>query len=411
MKVLFFIVFLFASSCYHQSSSSERLSSFKWQKEGKKKVVIFYNKSGGAHVSTTKAIKQALESSYEFVSINFSEMYFDRGDFFYWISNGKLGTDFWYNYFLKTGEIKILNFLRKNIVPTHLRSKYKEIIKKLKEDLSYLNPDLVISTIPLVNGYIGEVSESLSKPLIITSLDTDPKNWVFGLGGFKYDKFIFTTSIYSDYSKKKLINLGLNEKNIKIIPYPIRESFLEKLSRDRERKNLGIKGETFTIMILIGGSGGSKILDYVKLITHKFPDIHIVACIGGNKSLKKELRKFEKGKNISVIGFTDKIPQIMKASDLIITKPGPTTIIEAIVSDLPILVDGLSDLQSHEKKHVEFVKEKGYGLEFKSKKELISQIESLSKKEDSYKKIKNRLKKDQSKKFKTEFKKLVDDFL
>jgi UDP:flavonoid glycosyltransferase YjiC (YdhE family) len=76
---------------------------------------------------------------------------------------------------------------------------------------------------------------------------------------------------------------------------------------------------------------------------------------------------------MSVFGFTDRISDLMAVSDVIITKPGPGTINEAIAMKVPILLDNTDITLFWERANVDFVLKYGVGQKIKK----IRQVKDL----------------------------------
>ena len=286
----------------------------------------------------------------------------------------------------------------------------------LERDIAFLKPDLVISTIPLTNVFVANACENLGIPFVITCLDSKPDIWVFGLKKFSYKKFIFTISLYTEFCRKELQKKGFDLGKIRDIPYPVRHSFYEKISKEEARDQFGLPQGKFLVMILMGGSGSWKIKSYAELIAQNSgPDLHIVACVGANKNLEQSLRDSPEKEKISTVGFTEAIGSLMKASDLLISKPGPTTIAEAMVSGIPLLLDKSSHQLLHEKPHLDYVEKNFYGTKFCSTKELLEKVKQLQNKDLSYQKMKEKMNEAASwscrYRFDKKLKNLVDELL
>jgi UDP-N-acetylglucosamine:LPS N-acetylglucosamine transferase len=65
--------------------------------------------------------------------------------------------------------------------------------------------------------------------------------------------------------------------------------------------------------------------------------------------------------SLKIVPFTEEIPDFMKASDLIITKPGPGTLNEVIEMKVPILIDETKTSLFWEKINIELIKQLGVG--------------------------------------------------
>jgi processive 1,2-diacylglycerol beta-glucosyltransferase len=88
-------------------------------------------------------------------------------------------------------------------------------------------------------------------------------------------------------------------------------------------------------------------------------DIQIIVVAGQNKKLYKQIKRCVNytEKVVKVFGYTDKIPELMSASDLIISKPGGMTISEALVKRLPIIL--ISPIPGQEEKNARFLLNSG----------------------------------------------------
>ena len=69
-------------------------------------------------------------------------------------------------------------------------------------------------------------------------------------------------------------------------------------------------------------------------------DIQLIAVCGNNKKLKVSLEAVASSSpgRAVVFGYTDEVPRLMAASDLLVTKPGGLTVSEAMTMGLPIAI-------------------------------------------------------------------------
>ena len=153
------------------------------------------------------------------------------------------------------------------------------------------------------------------------------------------------------------------------------------------------------VMILMGGAGSYGCVRYVKNLARiENIEMHLVVCLGRNENLKKKISQINLPKNItiSMIGFTDRISDLMAVSDLLITKPGPGSACEAIASNLPMILDVTNKPLWWEQMNIDFVISHGFGdsvKNFRNLPELICKylkdkkhLESVKKKIVKFKK-------------------------
>ena len=65
---------------------------------------------------------------------------------------------------------------------------------------------------------------------------------------------------------------------------------------------------------------------------------------------------------VHVVGFTKEVHRLMRAADFMIGKPGPGSIAEAMVRQLPVLIECNSWTLPQERYNAEWVKEKDVGI-------------------------------------------------
>lgn len=89
-------------------------------------------------------------------------------------------------------------------------------------------------------------------------------------------------------------------------------------------------------------------------------DVTQVIVAGRNAKLKAYLESLEWENPTFIYGFTSKMPEFMRASDVIVTKAGPGTIAEALAASLPINL--YARLPGQEDGNVYYVQERGVGV-------------------------------------------------
>jgi len=83
---------------------------------------------------------------------------------------------------------------------------------------------------------------------------------------------------------------------------------------------------------------------------------------------------------MTVMGFTDKIPELMRTADLLVTKAGPGTLAEANAAQLPVVV--YDYVPGQERGNVDFVRHNGIGeVAINSTAEVVRAVERLVKNE------------------------------
>ncbi len=114
----------------------------------------------------------------------------------------------------------------------------------------------------------------------------------------------------------------------------------EVSSREDARRDLGLDGEGKTLLLMGGGLGLGGIEESLKDIEGIEANLTLLVVAGRNEDLRQKLEGFGRASHhrVRVWGYTDRVYELMAASDLLITKPGALTMSEAFVMGLPMVL-------------------------------------------------------------------------
>jgi 1,2-diacylglycerol 3-beta-galactosyltransferase len=91
----------------------------------------------------------------------------------------------------------------------------------------------------------------------------------------------------------------------------------------------------------------------------QIPDLQLVVVCGGNSQLHAELEGLELQGPIQLYDWVDTMPQLLKASDFIVSKAGGLIVSEALASGLPMIISAA--LPGQEIGNMRYVVENGAG--------------------------------------------------
>jgi len=148
-----------------------------------------------------------------------------------------------------------------------------------------------------------------------------------------------------------LVKLLLKSSDDQVLPlgYPINKQFKPKNDHKFSNK----------ILIIGGGAGSGRIEKQLEILRKDLSNKKIIVICGFNKELYKKLLRV-RDRNIQVYQFVDNIYNLMSDCDLIITKAGPGTIMEAAQMEKPVIITDWVGIQ--EKENVNFVVENNLGI-------------------------------------------------
>jgi UDP-N-acetylglucosamine:LPS N-acetylglucosamine transferase len=143
------------------------------------------------------------------------------------------------------------------------------------------------------------------------------------------------------------------------------------------RKEMGLQPNLPTAIVLFGGHG-SKIMLYLteRLNTAGLP-LQLILICGRNEELTAKFRAKKWNMPVHVVGFTKEVHKLMRAADLLIGKPGPGSIAEAMVRKLPVLIECNAWTLPQERYNAEWVTERRVGIVLSSFREIVEGVRQI----------------------------------
>ncbi|MFH1220364.1 MAG: hypothetical protein V1694_07900 [Candidatus Eisenbacteria bacterium] len=320
-----------------------------------KSVLCCLSDSGGAHRTIAEALRENLDGDFKFEVVDLyratsrfcsssvgSYPRLLRGfprfyNFFYDLNDSRLGWDFFYGCFIRR----------------RMKERTKRILLERK-------PDVVVSlsalTSRIVADSIHETDLEGTVPLVVLVVDpfTVHRAWIESRSDL--------VLVASLKAKDRLVANRVRENMIKIVRYPIRAGFCEARDREDLRMRYGITKGAQVALVMGGGDGVLPVDKISGALLGASSSMHVIAVAGRNDTLHRRLQGAAGlwSGRLTAAGHSDHIPEFMTVSDVIITKPGPSTIMEAIESELPIVLTGFISRQ--ERGNVDYVLSRGLGV-------------------------------------------------
>lgn len=320
----------------------------------KKKILVLCSNGGNGHNAAVGALKTLLESRYDFkVIYPIDELE---------ILGVKSGEGV-YNLALRNGWTRSVNMVSRYVAPKVFRRYKKKIEELISHHIEKQQPDLVISVIPFINLPATEAARKANIPYLMITTDNDLQTFVHGLQGVSHPHFKIVVGTHLWSTREMLYQRNIPEANIETIGLPVRPDFLSKKDPAALRDQYKIPRHKPIVLIMIGGVGGEATYEYADVLGSAQMGIHLIVCAGRNKDLARSLRKIKlnRSNTMTVMEFTDKIPELMAMADLIITKPGTLSTTESLVMRLPILMDCTNPVISWEQANIDLIKSYGVG--------------------------------------------------
>ncbi len=212
-------------------------------------------------------------------------------------------------------------------------------------------PDYVISThfLPSEIACRLKINKKINSKVITIITD-------FGVHPFWACKGTDLYVAASDFTKERLLAEGVEQDKIKVFGLPSDAKFLKQFDRTTLAAKLGLDGAKFTVLLMTGSFGIGPLEEIAELLCS---DTQVLVVCANNKKLQTKLSKINLP-NVKVLGFVSNAEELMAVSDVIVTKPGGSTIAEILNMDLaPVFI---SIIPGQESANAAALKEFGVGL-------------------------------------------------
>lgn len=326
-----------------------------------KKVLIFYASYGGGHLSAARSIKEHIDSNYPDVDSELIDCvkYINK-------TLNSLTTKAYSEMAKKVPRLWGRVYARSESGPLARISNTsnKVMALKLNKLLQEKQPDLIICTHPFGSqmcSYLKKKGKINSKIATILT-DYAPHNqWVVG---YEYIDYFFVS--HNDM-KIALSKKGISSKKIFATGIPLSNKFLLKYNKAEILKSFGLDTNKKTVLFFGGGEfglGKTKTLNIFKSFVLNKNNIQIVAISGRNQKMKSNFENVVEENNkedsVKILEYTDKVPQLMSISDLVVTKPGGLTTTESLASGLPIVI--INPIPGQEEENAEYLEKNKVGI-------------------------------------------------
>lgn len=350
-------------------------------KDVKKTILILSSSFGQGHLATAKALKN--------VAINHPELLIDVKIIDFSEEIGKL-----FNktskklYEINTKHLPALYkwmYVSTDITHTPIRLanllSYPLRQNHLKNLLSSYNPDLIISNYPVWQYLALQISKKSFPNLEFATLITDSisvhSSWTIPDSDFYL--------VANEPTASSLHQLGVSNNKIFSLGYPVHESFMnndENITSILSKKHISIDRK----IILFSASAlrAPYVLRVIRAIDTHYPEMTLVVVTGRDKELHRQIKEYNfwETPNRHLIGWTNNMPQLIKASDIVITKAGGSTVMECIAAKKPLIINKV--IPGQEEGNAELVERYKIGHIARKSSEIITAISEIQKDYQAY---------------------------
>lgn len=239
-------------------------------------------------------------------------------------------------------------------------------------------PDAIFGTGGYVSAPVLVAGMTMKIPFVMHDCDANP-----GLVTRKFAPFAKSISVAFDVACDKLHN-----KNCYVNGNPIRKEF-SILTKDQARQNINLE-DKLTVCIMGGSQGAKKIneatVGILKILSSR--NIQVLFQTGKKNyndviaELEKIYPDYKTDKNIIIKPYFDNMTEVLKASDIAVSRAGSLSISELCASGVAsIFVPYAYAAADHQRKNAKYMLNNGAGLYLEDS---ATNSESLLKKIEMY---------------------------
>ncbi|MBS2006765.1 MAG: hypothetical protein JST01_06990 [Cyanobacteria bacterium SZAS TMP-1] len=344
-------------------------------------IALFFSDTGGGHRSAVEAVQTAIEQlcrergtkkPVKVVIDNVAENTHP-------INRGFVQ---FYNYLLRHNQalMKYYYAFIEAVKPNDSEIAWLFTKPYLETKLRSINPDLTVSVHPMCNQYLARCLKEtgLKAQSKLVTIVTDP-NGDFWSGWACKDSDL--TIAPNDLSKKRLIDLGVGENQIKVVGMPVHPDFRNPPTSSKEefRHNLGLTRDLPTICINAGWAGGGNMMEVYRALHSVSRPVQVIFLCGHNQELYATMKRESRRSPIptAVLPFHDRLADVMAASDLMVTKAGGLTTFEAIARRLPMAIDTITEPMPQEMGTAQILVSEGLGQRVNKPSDIVAIAENM----------------------------------
>ncbi|MFZ5641661.1 MAG: MGDG synthase family glycosyltransferase [Bacillota bacterium] len=247
----------------------------------------------------------------------------------------------------------------------------KMLSAKLEKLVEEFRPDAIVCTHAFPAGILSVLKSRGKLPVPLVGVLTD-----FTVHPFWIHEHVDTYFIPAEDLKYQLMDMGVRKSAIKPFGIPVRKEFSENPGKKKVREKLGLADRT-TILLMGGGLGLGDMKKYLDILGNCDEELQILCIAGKNDRLRTALELTPVKNATRVWGFVDNVPELMAASDMIITKPGGLTTAEVLAMELPMVI--VTPLPGQEDRNTEFLLNAGVAVKVRKPEFLVANIKQLLK--------------------------------
>jgi len=174
-----------------------------------------------------------------------------------------------------------------------------------------------------------------------------------------------------------LQSFGVPDTDIVVTGIPVHPEFSVPRDRAAMLKEHGLAGEHPIVLQLAGGFGVGPIEKLFRAMLDVKRPLELVMVVGRNEEAAAELRAIvpPARHRVTVLGFTNRIDELMSVADLVVSKPGGLSSSESLARGAPMAI--VNPIPGQESRNSDYLLECGAAIKINNVATMAMRIDSL----------------------------------
>lgn len=354
----------------------------------KKKIMVLYTTAGMGHKKAAFAIHEAfegksdlelklvdaLEHSSRFYRFLYKDLYVFVVSRMRWL----------WGFMFHLSNTTLVDALTRRLRHWTDRVALRDMISLVRS----FEPDAIVSTHFALSSMAGEIKKKYLPEVKLYSLITDYGPHSFWLCD-EMDRYF----VGAEEVKVQMLRRGVRPSRVTVTGIAVEKVFSEVKDTEKIKEEFQLERDKKIVLLMSGGFGVGPMKDILKVLEECTESIQVIAVCGHNKALFEELSALSGDLSypVKVIGFTEKVADLMAVSDLMVTKAGGISVTEALAASLPMAL--FASIPGQEHWNEELLVGRGAALKAHTKKEVAEVTDRALLSEDVHESLKESIEK------------------
>lgn len=280
--------------------------------------------------------------------------------------------------------IEMVGLNRKNLFKNfEVLKKFKKAIDKAYVEIEKFKPDVVIGAGGYITAPVLYAAHKLKVPTLIHEQNSIPGLSNKFIGKFADRICVSLPNSLNLFPKKKVVYTG-NPRSEEIINV-----------KKKSKRDLGFDKDKKLVVVVMGSLGSITMTTKIKELIPGFNNKYYQVLVITGKNYYDDYKELKVSENVKIVPFMEDLINLLKDSDLIVSRAGASTIAEITAIGLPaILVPSPYVTNNHQYKNAKELEDIGackiVSEEEFSKDKIINEIDKLFDNIDLYNEMSNK---------------------